>query len=313
MSIDPSQANYRSSKHRYKAAFSESANILGLAGIAAASIAFLNPLPLLVGLAAEAVYMLFVPDSKWYAVRLSSKFDAEVQQRLNDLRGKVFPQVHPSVRDQFSRLQSSRDQIGQQSRGEEQWFREALRKLDFLMEKYLQFALKEAQFIRYLNGLIDEVYDSLTREEKSKLDDLVSRSNRSKSTSAPDLGPAPSEDWNNTICDVLSHHYDDEVGEIQKRADGEEVFATKSILLKRIEILKKRKEFVDRILQILNNLRHQMQLMTDTFGLINDEIRARSPDQVLADIDEVVNTTNSLTEAIEAVTPLEQLVATPNP
>ena len=54
-----------------------------------------------------------------------------------------------------------------------------------------------------------------------------------------------------------------------------------------------------------------MQLMTDTFGLINDEIRARSPEQVLADIDEVVTTTNSLTEALEAVTPLEQLVTTP--
>jgi hypothetical protein len=30
---------------------------------------------------------------------------------------------------------------------------------------------------------------------------------------------------------------------------------------------------------------------------------------VLADIDEVVNTTNSLTEAIEEVAPLEELVA----
>lgn len=311
MSIDPSQGNYRSGRHRYKAAFSESANILGLAGLTAASLALLNPLPLLVGLAAEAVYMLFVPDSQWYAVRLTAKFDAEVQQRLNDLRSKVFPQIHSSVREQFTRLQMSRDQIGQQSRGEEKWFREALRKLDFLMEKYLQFALKESQFIRYLNGLIDEVYDSLSREEKNRLDSLVARASSKSKNSSTDTLPLPSEDWNNTICEVLGGHYEDEVKEIQERADKEEVFATKSILLKRVEILNKRKEFIDRILQILNNLRHQMQLMTDTFGLINDEIRARSPDQVLADIDEVVTTTNSLTEAIEAVTPLEQLVATP--
>ena len=78
---------------------------------------------------------------------------------------------------------------------------------------------------------------------------------------------------------------------------------------KRKEVLSRRFEYVGRIGLILTNLGHQMQLMSDAFGLINDEIRARSPEQVLADIDEVVMQTNSLTEAIEAVTPLEDLVA----
>jgi hypothetical protein len=285
--------------------------------MAAASIALLNPIPLILGIAAEAVYMLFVPDSKWYEVRLKAKFDAEVQERLNKLREQVFPQIHSSVKEQFTRLQSARDQIGQQSRSEETWFREALRKLDFLMEKYLQFALKESQFIKYLNGLIDEAYDHLNQEERRKLDTLV---NRTSSRIKPPLnngvtvtnnGPAPSEDWNNTVAEVLFSQYGREIDDLKSRSEGEQVFATKSILDKRVEILTKRQEFIERIVQILNNLRHQMQLMTDTFGLINDEIRARSPEQVLADIDEVVTTTNSLTEALEAVTPLEQLVTTP--
>ena len=286
-----------------------------MAGIAAAALALLNPLPLLIGIAAEAVYLLFVPDSKWYEVRLKAKFDAEVQARLEKLRDQVFPQIHSSIQEQFNRLKMARDQIGQQSRSEEQWFREALRRLDFLLEKYLQFALKEAQFIRYLSSLIDEAYDNLNREEKRKLDELVDRSSaKSKLGVAgrPSVGPAPSEDWNNTVADVLSSQYTREIDDLQTRADSEQVFATKSILVKRVEILKKRKESVEHIVQILNNLRHQMQLMSDTFGLINDEIRARSPEQVLAEIDEVVNTTNSLNEAIEAVTPLEQLVTTPS-
>ena len=322
MNIDPSQADYRSSRHRYKSAFSESFNVLGLASIAAASIAFGTIIPAILCVAADAVYMLFVPDSKWYEVRLKAKFDAEVQDRLDKLRGQIFPQIHSSVRDQFSRLQSARDQIGQQSRSEETWFREALRKLDFLMEKYLQFALKESQFIKYLNSLIDEAYDNLNQDERKKLDSLVDRTsskikpprntdysqNQSPSTTQ---GPAPSEDWNNTIAQVLFSQYGREIEDLKARSETEQVFATKSILDKRVEILTKRQEFVERIVQILNNLRHQMQLMTDTFGLINDEIRARSPEQVLADIDEVVTTTNSLTEALEAVTPLEQLVTTP--
>ncbi|MBS1726313.1 MAG: hypothetical protein JST51_06290 [Armatimonadetes bacterium] len=275
----------------------------------------LSPLAFVVGLAAEAVYMLFVPDSRWYESRLKEKFDAEVQARLDRLRDQVFPQIHESVREQFSRLQSARLQIGQQSRSEEKWFREALRKLDFLLEKYLQFALKESQYIRYLNSLVDEAYDNLNREEKNKLDDLVDRaSSKSKppKSGTVSLSPAPSEDWNNTVAEVLSSQYAREIKDLKDRSEKEQVFATKSILEKRCEILTKRQEFVERIVQILNNLRHQMQLMTDTFGLINDEIRARSPEQVLADIDEVVVTANSLTEAIEAVTPLEQLVAVPN-
>ncbi len=317
MSIDPSQGNYRSSRHRYKSAFSENFNVLGLAGLAAASLALLNPLPLIVGIAAEAVYMLFVPDSKWYEVRLKAKFDAEVQARLDKLRDQVFPQIHSLVKEQFARLQSARDQIGQQSRSEETWFREALRKLDFLMEKYLQFALKESQFIKYLNSLIDEAYDNLNQEERRTLDSLVNRASsrikppRNSDIVVPSQGPPPSEEWNNTIAEVLFSQYGREIDELKSRSDGEQVFATKSILDKRVEILTKRQEFVERIVQILNNLRHQMQLMTDTFGLINDEIRARSPEQVLADIDEVVTTTNSLTEALEAVTPFEQLVTTP--
>ncbi len=315
MSIDPSQANYRSSRHRYKSAFSENANVVSLAGLAAASLALLNPIPLLIGLAAEAVYLLFVPDSKWYEKRLKAKFDEEVRSRLMKLKDQVFPQIHTTVREQFNRLQSAREQIGQQSRSEEQWFREALRKLDFLLEKYLQFSLKESQFIGYLNGLVDEAYENLSREEKRKLDDLMDRAVSKKppkvSNDKP-VGPCPSEDWNNTVADVLSSQYEREIEEIKARSESETVFATKSILDKRVEILTRRQEFVARIVQILNNLRHQMQLMTDTFGLINDEIRARSPEQVLADIDEVVLTANSLTEAIEAVTPLEQLVATPS-
>jgi hypothetical protein len=47
--------------------------------------------------------------------------------------------------------------------------------------------------------------------------------------------------------------------------------------------------------------------MEDTFGLINDEIRARSPEQVLADIEDVVNQTDNLTETLQEVSPFDQM------
>ena len=52
-----------------------------------------------------------------------------------------------------------------------------------------------------------------------------------------------------------------------------------------------------------------MELIAETFGLINDELRARSPEQVLADIDQVVMQATSLTDALDQVTPTDQLVA----
>jgi hypothetical protein len=47
--------------------------------------------------------------------------------------------------------------------------------------------------------------------------------------------------------------------------------------------------------------------MEDTFGLINDEIRARSPEQVLADIEDVVSQSDSLTETLQDVSPFDQM------
>ena len=78
-------------------------------------------------------------------------------------------------------------------------------------------------------------------------------------------------------------------------------------------MLKRRREFIIRLSDMLVNLRHQMELIAETFGLINDEMRARSPEQVLADIDEVVGQATSLTDALDSVTPMDQLVSESRP
>jgi len=80
-----------------------------------------------------------------------------------------------------------------------------------------------------------------------------------------------------------------------------------AVLEKRKDILTRRREYVSQIGEILTNLNHQLHLMEDTFGLINDEIRARSPEQVLADIEDVVFQTDSLTEALQEVSPFDQM------
>ncbi len=292
----------------------------------ATAAALVSPIPLLVGIVAEVAYLLFVPDSKWFAQRLETKFDAEVISRREALKKQVFAQVRPDIMVKFSRLEEARSMIEGQARKENKWFREALRKLDFLMEKYLVFAAKEAQFCNYLTTLVDESRDKMTSDQRRRVGQTSKAELKTRETFAPTREAAPptwdvaskyatvpqfivpTEKWVQNTVEVIQEHHSDEISDLGKRTEEESVLATRSILVKRKEVLERRHQFVGRIGQILSNLGHQMELMSDTFGLINDEIRARSPEQVLADIDEVVLTTTSLTEAIDEITPTDELV-----
>jgi hypothetical protein len=75
--------------------------------------------------------------------------------------------------------------------------------------------------------------------------------------------------------------------------------STVAVIRKRIEVLNRRGEYLDKIGQIESNLNHQLLLLQDTFGLISDEMRARPPEQVLADIDDVVSQTNTMTRVLD--------------
>ena len=100
--------------NRYLQAFKEQFNVVGLASACALSAATLNPLPLLAAVVAEAAYLIFVPDSRWYNVRLSRRHDAEVAQRRQELKAAVFPQLRAEMQQRFLRLEALRQQINNQ-------------------------------------------------------------------------------------------------------------------------------------------------------------------------------------------------------
>lgn len=295
---------------RYAEAFKEGFNLVGLGTAVAVSLATLNPLPFLGALVVEAAYLLFVPDSKWYERRLEVRYDAEILARREALKKEIMPSLRYEVRDRFTLLEDKRRQIEAQSRGEDKWFREALRKLDYLLEKYLQFAQQESRFSQYLVSLEGELRSGST----SKTPPPVVKGKRPKfdvvRQGADQVSyVVPTEDWIDNTVQYIQGRYGGEIKGIEEKLAEDPDFPTKKVVEKRKEILARRQEYVGRIGMILHNLGGQMQLMQDTFGLINDEIRARSPEQVLADIDEVVVASNSLAEAIDSVAPLEDLVA----
>ncbi len=283
---------------RLKEAFLESFNTIGLAGAAAMSVALLNPLPLLGAIVLEAAYLLFVPDSKWYEQRLAAKYDQEVLDRRRRLRDQIFPALSGQMQSRFSRLESVREQVGAQTHDGRLIFREVLRKLDYLLEKFLLFAGKEVEFENYLRSVLSEVRKIPTpppvvdkkkgRRIEFEITDLVER-----------------DSWIKETISVISEKYKHEVVEIDELLQRDENLHNQAVLDKRKEVLQRRGEYVLRIGEILINVGHQLHLMEDTFGLINDEIRARSPEQVLADIDDVVFQTDSLTASLQDIAPFD--------
>ena len=320
-------------RNRYLTAFKESFNVVGLTTAVSLSLATGTPIPLLIGLVLEAAYLVFVPDLKWYEARLSKLYDADIERRRQELEEKVLPVLRSQMAARFKRLEQMRDDMDAQAGGDEAWFREILRKLDYLLEKFLQFASKEVQFRAYLESVREEVLrsDGGAGKKNAKFDaadvwetdNLVPRRRysgqvppspraQSRMRSAPvDATPARDSDerWVQQTVNEVQAHYDGELDDLKKLLAEEQDDSTKAVLEKRVDVLQRRREFVGKIGRIQTNLNHQLLLLEDTFGLISDEIRARPPEQVLADIEDVVSQTNTMTQVLEEVAPYEQMLS----
>jgi hypothetical protein len=119
----------------------------------------------------------------------------------------------------------------------------------------------------------------------------------------------PTDRWVQVTVEEIRRRYAEESEEIRKLAEDATDDGTRAVMQKRIDVLQRRTEFVDQMRQILLNLNHQLLLIDDTFGLISDEVRARPPDQVLSDIEDVVLQTNSMHDVLREMAPLEQMLA----
>ncbi|AIE84296.1 hypothetical protein [Fimbriimonas ginsengisoli] len=283
--------------NKYLEAFKESYNAIGLAAAVALSAGTLSLVPILGVLVLEAAYLLFVPDSKWYDARLSARYDQEVIQRRRKLADEVFPSLSADVKTRFVRLETVREQVGGPLFKGKRWFQEVLRKLDYLLEKFLLFATKQVQFENYLRSVLEEV-------ERTD----PSRPPRRRATDpAAEPMKAAEEEWVKRTVARIQERYDEDIESIRTSLPGEENLHNQAVLEKRKEILMRRKQYVGQMGEILVNLGQQLCLIEDTFGLINDEIRARSPEQVLVDIEDVVYQSDSLSETLQEVSPFDQM------
>jgi len=320
---------------RHQQALQEGGNLIGLSVAAALSAATLNFLPLLIALVAETAYLLFVPDSRWYEQRLARRHDAEIARRRAELKDRILPQLSAGVRNRFLRLERVRDDIAAHPPdprllvADDGWFREVLRKLDFLLDKFLQFAQKELQFRAYLQSIVEEVRNERRVPPRGPRpgsavwipdpprDTRKSRGDRSRGRRGEEgileeperAGPAEAEQlWVQRSVEEIQGHYSEEMDGLRTQLQNDSDGSTRAVLEKRLAILERRREFIGKLGRIVTNLSQQIHLLEDTFGLINDEVRTRPPEQVLADIEDVVTQTQTMTEVLEEVAPMEQMM-----
>jgi hypothetical protein len=297
-------------------AFKENYNIVGLAATFAASAAMLDPRPALAGAVLEAAYLLFTPDSAWYRNRMEQrKLKAEAEKRAK-LREQLLPQLRPELQSRFARLEQMREAIvSAQPGAEETWFKELVGKLDYLQEKFLLFGSSEAQFRIYLKNVLGEVRGTPVRPPAPRKNPNVK--DRRGGDRPAYYSDQPAHDYHSDLFNrgtdqaiaEVQGHYGREIAKLQEQLEGENDPDTKAVLQKRADVLQRRQEFVAKIGKILLNLNHQLQLLEDTFGLINDQMLARSPEQILSDVDDVVYQTDTMTSALEEIAPYEQLLA----
>lgn len=281
--------------NRYIEAFKESFNVIALAAVTSVSAMLLSPVPLLLALVAEAAYLIFFTDSRWYESRLSQRHDQEVLRRREELMVQVMPMLPPERVVIFSRLEETRRVLNEENE-EDKWFREVLRKLDFLLEKYLQFSLKEVEFVIYLRSVWEKI---APHEAKA---------------AAPWSPSGTGNIWVHDATLHIRHHFAEEMEKIKhlmllERSDSE----TTPVLKRRHDVLQRRCEFIDKLGRTLFNINHQLALVEDTFGLVSDEFQARSPEQVLADVDLVVSQTDTMTKLLDDLAPYKTLLRRKQP
>jgi len=304
----------------YKEAISEPPNMLTLAGLAALSLGTLNPIPFLAGLVAETAYLLIVPDSNWYKKRLSAKeeeaYRREVFEKREALKKEVLPILEPTMVRRYGKLEKTRNQLADDVSLQNEWFyKDVVAKLDNLLTTFLNFSAKDIQFRKYVGSLLESVAPAVQGPPPKVRP--VPRRVQGEPEPAEEETPntqikGDSYDvWIQESVKKITDSYEAEQKQILDLiAKDNPDDRTSAVVQKRLEVIQRRTDYIGRIGKILINLNHQMQLLEDTFGLINDEIRARAPHEVLTDIDDVVMQTNLMSEALDEVASLDVQVNT---
>jgi hypothetical protein len=273
-------------------AFKDATNWIG-SGVVVAT-GFLLPDPSLtpvIWLGYEAAYLLVVPRTAWFQRRLRQKREAALAHHRESLRHQVWQRLLPEDRRRFEALERTRSEIDQQAKASS-IPPEMLRQMNDLLPRFLEFAEKRAEYLEYLRGLM-----------KQEVGITASRQGWWGGTGpAADRG-RPGE----AMLQRLLQHYKEEIATVRQALAGETP-GSADVRQNNLRVLQQCQENLTQMGTILHDLDQQMELVVNTFTLINSQARTRPPEQLLSEVREVVGSAEALREAMATLAPLEQAV-----
>ncbi len=287
--------------NKYAEAFKDEANLIGLGALFVAC-ALTAPIVFpFVALPLEAAYLLFAPDTGWFKKRLDRKRQAEAERQRLEMRNRILPTLSQRDQVRFGSLEDARREIAaQENPNLGDWYRDVLRQLDYLIEKFLLFASKKMEYRRYIVDL------ALTRAE------LTGRHLRLPRAPGDEHHPqrfaeraARQGDVEMLLAGVLDD-YDSELRRLERQVEREKDEQTAEILKKNAEVIRRSKESAEKIGRLLRNLEHQLELVVNTFSLINTQLRSHTPEQIVEDVNSVVEQSESLTQTLASFAPMDE-------
>jgi hypothetical protein len=140
-------------RNRLLRAFRQDFNLIGLGGAAALSALLANPLPLALGLAAEAFYLIYAPDSVWFK-RLVAGEETQRRRAARDLaRRRLLDRMPREDRAKFFAVRAVVDGAAESLDADSRLLLEAeLARLEDLLDEFAELLVAHQEGARYLRG-----------------------------------------------------------------------------------------------------------------------------------------------------------------
>lgn len=296
--------------YNLKAAFSETLNwlFIGLALFVTLTTQSVNVL--FVAAALEFGYLLFVPDSAMYKGVLADRAMRLRQRNRAQMKRQTLPRLLPADRQRFLRLEMLRNQIPAAAGASGRELAPVCGQMDVLLDKFLEFGAKNAHYRSYLVEMVRPATGP-SQTGAPWLDRLVDLAgtllNEKQDVVRIPVGGAPRRVTDVTaIIEEIRKDQDARITQLQASLDAQTSEVNKQVMAKNLEVLKKRRERIGELGDIITNLECQLDLIESTFGLISDQVRTQAPEQILRDINEVVMQTETTTQLLAESAPMEQ-------
>jgi hypothetical protein len=241
----------------------------------------------------EGLYLLLVPRSAWYGRRLAGRVRAVAARSRRELEQAHLPALLEADQARFREILRLRAEMEEQTPAGNtlQW--EILHGLADLQERFLAFARKRAEYRRLLAQLAE-------REGVAPLDRAgrpLPPRGRLRALAGADV---------ETLRGWLAEAYDRRLTATDAELARESDAGSRAVLERNREVLSELRANAEEVGRTARNVERQLNLVCDSFTLLHGQMRARPPEQLVPQVEDVLRSSRALADALAELAPLEQ-------